>query len=65
MAYLNSRYGPGSGPVFLNDMKCLGSEDYLVNCSRKAFGDISLNCKAHLHDASVLCKTGKNINLHI
>lgn len=64
VAYLNSRYGPGSGPVFLSDMECLGSEDTLINCSRKAFGDISSNCKTHLNDASVLCKTGKIIHLY-
>ena len=59
VAYLGSRYGPGSGPLYLDDISCFGSEDALVNCSRRSFGDVSSNCKTHFEDASVLCKTGK------
>ena len=61
LAYLGSYYGPGSGPVYLNDLDCVGSEAVLVNCSRGPFGDISSNCKSHLKDASVFCTTGKNL----
>ena len=59
VAYTGSRYGPGNGPVYLDDIGCTGAEDVLVNCSRGKFGDISRNCITHLEDASVLCRTGK------
>ena len=59
VAYLGSRYGPGSGPVYLGEISCFGTEDMLVNCSRQSFEDISSNCKTHLKDASVFCNTGK------
>ena len=60
-AFSGSHYGPGNGPVYLDDINCIGSEDSLVNCSRRLFGDISTNCKTHLEDASVLCTTGKKL----
>ena len=60
-AFSGSHYGPGNGPVYLDDINCIGSEDMLVNCSRRYFGDISTNCKTHLEDASVLCTTGKRL----
>ena len=47
--------------MYLDDINCIGSEDVLVNCSRRLFGDISTNCKTHLEDASVLCTTGKTL----
>ena len=55
LAYFGSRYGAGTGPVYLGDVRCSGFEDSLINCSRSVFGDVSVNCLDHSEDASVFC----------
>ena len=55
IAYIRSRHGAGTGPVYLDDIRCLGFEDSLINCSRSNFGDVSVNCLDHSEDASVFC----------
>ena len=55
IAYFRSRYGAGTGPVYLDDIHCFGFEDSLINCSRSDFGDVSVNCADHSEDASVFC----------
>ena len=55
IAYFGSRDGPGTGPVHLNQIRCSGSEHFLVNCSRPRFGEVSGNCRDHSEDASVHC----------
>ena len=56
IAYSRSHYGPGSGMVYLDDLHCAGSEDALVNCTRRQFGDVSSNCNNDQRAASVLCR---------
>jgi len=55
IAYSGSQYGPGTGPVHLDDIHCSGYEDTLANCSRNPFGELSRNCAGHSEDASVYC----------
>ena len=62
VGYLNSRYGWGTGPVYLDDVRCRGSEKSILDCStgnRLYFGDVNPACKNHATDASVYCPTGK------
>ncbi|XP_058038974.1 soluble scavenger receptor cysteine-rich domain-containing protein SSC5D-like isoform X2 [Ahaetulla prasina] len=51
----NARYGPGSGPIWLDDVNCTGREFTIKHCHSKPWG--KHNCNHH-EDASVIC-TGK------
>ena len=55
LAYIRSQYGAGTDPVYLNDVRCSGFEDSLINCSRSDFGDVSLDCLDHSEDVFVFC----------
>ena len=58
IAHTGSHYGPGKGPVYLNNVGCIGSENNLTECSHGYFGDVSSTCRTHLSDVSVSCLTG-------
>ena len=47
-----ARFGPGSGPILLDDVACTGFEDRLIDCRYDSnTGDCS-----HPNDASVRCQ---------
>lgn len=49
-----SNYGPGSGPIQLQDVACQGGENNLFMCTLpSALGDVS-TC-LHSNDAGVIC----------
>lgn len=51
--YRNRAYfGAGNGIIWLDDVKCKGSETSLLDCEHKAIGQN--NCE-HKEDVSVLC----------
>ena len=58
-ARIRATFGQGSGPIFLDDVGCNGTELLLTNCTNLGVG--LHNC-AHFEDAGVVCKGKLNIN---
>ena len=50
---VSSTFGHGSGPIFLTNIHCSGSETSLLNCSKTVFTGHSCT---HEHDVGVRCE---------
>ena len=48
----NAFFGRGSGGIFLNNVRCNGNEDALINCSHSGIG---VHTCRHRDDAGVRC----------
>ena len=53
LATTNAFFGPGSGPIFLDKLSCVGNETQLLQCSN-AIELGQHNC-AHTEDAGIIC----------
>ena len=51
-AYGSARYGPGTGPIWLSRLSCIGNESTLFECDQSS--GATKNC-THSDDASVYC----------
>ena len=47
-------FGQGTGPIFLQDVACHGTESFLLSCSRPEIG--STNYCSHFDDVGVVCQ---------
>lgn len=57
-AYTSARFGQGEGPTYLEDVRCTGGEDSLLQCHHKRMG--CFTCP-HYKDAGVSCSNGMNL----
>ena len=51
-AYTGATHGQGTGPIWMDDVACSGSESHIANCSHRGWG--SHDC-SHSEDSSVKC----------
>ena len=52
VAFSNAEFGQGTGPIFLENLLCSGTESRLVDCAHNGIGNH--NCD-HREDAGVRC----------
>ena len=55
-------YGQGTGTIFLDTVRCKGSESNILDCSSNSIG--THNC-AHSEDAGITCSVGIVITVTI
>ena len=48
-------FGKGNGHIWLDHVKCLGSESSIENCQHGGWKNYYINHCSHYHDASVIC----------
>ena len=53
IAYSNAHFGAGSGPIFLDDVRCTSTSSQLLECPSRPI--LSHNC-LHSADAGVGCE---------
>ncbi|KAL6460140.1 hypothetical protein MHYP_G00318990 [Metynnis hypsauchen] len=54
-ALSTAHFGPGSGPVWMDDVNCSGLESTLMNCTFREWGE---SYCSHDEDAGVICSGG-------
>lgn len=56
IALHRAKFGAGSGPIWLDNVDCSGSEEHIEDCKSNDWGEN--NCE-HNEDAGVSCNSGK------
>ena len=52
-----ARFGQGEGPILLDDLRCTGEEESLLDCRHRGIG---IHSCGHYEDASVICYNGEH-----
>ena len=52
----NSYYGRGTGNVWMDRVKCSGTEASLVQCPHNGWGNVNSRCNSHRDDVGVKCR---------
>lgn len=53
--FKGSTHGNGNGSVHLSGMSCDNTEDTLLECASRGWGNVQNYCTSHHSDASVYC----------
>ena len=57
-AYKGASHGQGTGPIWMDDVGCSGSESHIYDCSHRGWGN---NDCTHGNDVSVECYYGSSV----
>ncbi|XP_063969888.1 neurotrypsin-like isoform X2 [Lytechinus pictus] len=55
-------FGEGSGPIWLDNVRCVGTEERITDCPANPIGD--QNCM-HFEDAGVICKGDRGAEIRL
>ncbi|XP_044188116.1 galectin-3-binding protein A-like [Thunnus albacares] len=58
---VGKEYGQASGPIWLDDITCKGTENHLTTCDFKGWG--VTDC-THKEDVGVICDSGTNVTIN-
>ena len=56
----NAAFGPGTGPIWIDDLLCRNTERRLIDCPHGGVGMIDF-CNGHNDDAGLRCIEGNSI----
>lgn len=54
-AIRDSKYGGGSGPIWMNGLQCNGNESNIYSCTNGGWNRTIFQCSEHQDDAGVEC----------
>jgi len=61
-AFRGAYYGQGSGPIWMDDVACSGSESHIYDCRHRGWGNHDCT---HSRDASVQCSYASSSNIRL
>ena len=55
-AVIKAYFGQGSGPIWMDEVQCVGDESNVGRCEHQGWGNHDCS---HAEDAGVICDTGR------